>query len=331
MFGGYPSFVRLPRALAAKRALGPLWPLVSPAAGVLMPERLRHRWRHFARTNGSFVDAYRVQRGFVLPDELNDLAGPALRDAGVWREACGALDAAERALLAPLGAEAPQASVARLESRLYLESQLLRDVDVMAMAHGLEVRVPFVDHELLDTVWPELGRHPSLLRRKRLLFETLERPLPEAIVGRPKQGFTLPFADWMRGELAPVVQDGLGQLERGGWIAKAPPRGSGTTGNRAPCTGAGRGGSACSVISRAGRRIIRSRCLLKPPALEERLPLSAASPPTPAARLQTPCREPREHRDDHRHRTLGRVTATRSAPASCGRSASCCTSSSGAT
>jgi len=223
MFGGYPSFVRLPRALAAKRAIGPFWPLVSPAAGAFMPERLRHRWRHFARTNGSFVDAYRVQRGFVLPDELEGLAGPALKDAGVWREACGELADAERTLLAPLGAEAPQASVARLESRLYLESQLLRDVDVMAMAHGLEVRVPFVDHDLLDAVWPELGRHPSLVRGKRLLFETLDRPLPAAVVDRPKQGFTLPFADWMRGELAPVVQDGLGQLARDGWIAKDVP------------------------------------------------------------------------------------------------------------
>jgi asparagine synthase (glutamine-hydrolysing) len=223
MFGGYRSFIRLPRALAARRASGPLWPLVAPGAGAFMPKRLRHRWRHFARTDGSFVDAYRVQRGFVLPEELDDLAGPALRDAGVWREACGELEAAERALLAPLGAEAPQASVARLESRLYLESQLLRDVDVMAMAHGLEVRVPFVDHELLKTVWPEVGRHPSLLRGKRLLFETLDRPLPGTIVGRPKQGFTLPFAAWMRGELAPVVQDGLRQLERGGWIAKDVP------------------------------------------------------------------------------------------------------------
>ena len=54
--------------------------------------------------------------------------------------------------------------IARLESRLYLGSQLLRDVDVMAMAHGLEVRVPFVDHELVGTVWPELAFHASLVR-----------------------------------------------------------------------------------------------------------------------------------------------------------------------
>ena len=121
------------------------------------------------------------------------------------------------------GAETPQASVARLESRLYLESQLLRDLDVMSMAHGLEVRVPFVDHELLGAVWPELGRHPSLLRHKRLLFDTLERRLPPAIVRQRKQSFTLPFARWMGGELAPTVHDGLRRLADRGWILPDAP------------------------------------------------------------------------------------------------------------
>src|SRR5262249_58754564 len=107
-----------------------------------------------------------------------EIAGPALRDGGVWRDAREEVDAAERMLLAPSGPESPHASVARLESRLYLQSQLLRDIDVMAMAHGLEVRVPFVDHVLLPTVLPRLGIHPRLLRGKRLLHESLERPLP---------------------------------------------------------------------------------------------------------------------------------------------------------
>ena len=48
------------------------------------------------------------------------------------------------------GASSPEGNVARLETRIYLGSQLLRDLDVMSMAHGLEVRVPFVDHVLLD-------------------------------------------------------------------------------------------------------------------------------------------------------------------------------------
>ena len=108
---------------------------------------------------------------------------------------------------------------------MYLGSQLLRDLDVMSMAHGLEVRVPFVDHELAARVWPALAAYPDLMHGKRLLHETLERPLPAAIVDHPKQGFTLPFARWMRGELAPVVHDGLRRLAARGWItAEAPSR-----------------------------------------------------------------------------------------------------------
>ena len=106
---------------------------------------------------------------------------------------------------------------------MYLGSQLLRDLDVMSMAHGLEVRVPFVDHELALHVWPALAWHPDLMRGKRLLHESLERPLPDAIVHRPKQGFTLPFARWMNGELAPIVHDGLRRLAADGWIASGAP------------------------------------------------------------------------------------------------------------
>ena len=226
VFGGYPSFTRLPRAMAAKRLAGPLWPAIGPLAGVVMPERLRARWRHFASTNGSFSEAYRVQRGFLLPDEVRAIAGPALRDAR-WREAVDEVRDAEHTLLDASSSdrEAPAATVARLETRMYLGSQLLRDLDVMSMAHALEVRVPFVDHELIARVWPGLGQHPDLMRGKRLLHDTLERPLPGAIVNHPKQGFTLPFARWMRGDLAPLVHDGLQRLADSGWItADAPDR-----------------------------------------------------------------------------------------------------------
>jgi len=91
------------------------------------------------------------------------------------------------------------------------------------MAHALEVRVPFVDHELISRVWPSLGLHPRLMRGKRLLHEGLALPLPAAIVTQPKQGFTLPFARWMRGDLAPVVRDGLQRLASAGWIAAEAP------------------------------------------------------------------------------------------------------------
>jgi asparagine synthase (glutamine-hydrolysing) len=129
----------------------------------------------------------------------------------------------EQLLLGARGPERPTASIARLESRLYMQAQLLRDLDVMSMTQGLEVRVPFVDYELVAAVWPELGRHPSLRAGKFLLHSTLPRPLPAAVVEAPKQGFTLPFARWMRAELAPFVQDGMSALARHGWIAPDGP------------------------------------------------------------------------------------------------------------
>jgi asparagine synthase (glutamine-hydrolysing) len=226
LFGGYPSFARLPRAMAIKRLTAPLWPALGPLTAPLMPERLRARWRHFASSNGSWVEAYRVQRGFLLPEEVNAMAGPALREGGRWRETVETVRETEHALLAPISSpsgERPQATVARLESRMYLASQLLRDLDAMSMAHALEVRVPFVDHQLVENVWPELAFHPDLLQGKQLLSGTLERQLPDAVVHHPKQGFTLPFERWMNADLAPVVQDGLHRLAESGWITSGTP------------------------------------------------------------------------------------------------------------
>jgi asparagine synthase (glutamine-hydrolysing) len=223
LFGGYPSFTRVPRATAARRTIGPLWPAVAPVAGWFLPERLGARWRHFAAADGGLVESYRVQRGFLMPEELSALAGPALADEAESGDAAARIAAVERERLEPHGQEQAVASIARMETRFYLESQLLRDIDAMSMAHGLEVRVPFVDHELLDAVWPELGFHPGMLTHKQLLHGTLARPLPEAIVQRPKQGFILPFERWLAGDLAPAVRDGLDRLAAGGWIRQDAP------------------------------------------------------------------------------------------------------------
>ena len=223
LFGGYPSFTRVPLAAAARQTIGPLWPAVAPLGRLLLPRRLGARWRHFAAADGGLVESYRVQRGFLMPEELDALAGPALKDDAGWADASARVDAVERERLQPNGDEQPVASIARLESRLYLESQLLRDIDAMSMAHGLEVRVPFVDHEVVAAVWPELGFHPSLITHKLLLHDTLALPLPAEIVQRPKQGFILPFEQWLTGDLAPAVRDGLDQLAAGGWIRRDAP------------------------------------------------------------------------------------------------------------
>jgi asparagine synthase (glutamine-hydrolysing) len=216
LFGGYRSFTRLPQAVRLKRAAGATVPAIGPVVARVLPERLSERWRQFAAGNGKIDGAYRTQRGLFMPRELDRVAGAAIRDR--WASATSRVAESEAALFR--GASSTlEGDVARLETRGYLGSQLLRDIDVMSMAHGLEVRVPFVDHQLLESVWPDLGDFPALMRNKRLLHETLARPLPHDAVDRPKQGFTLPFATWMRGELQPFVRDGIAYLEAQQWIA----------------------------------------------------------------------------------------------------------------
>jgi asparagine synthase (glutamine-hydrolysing) len=103
------------------------------------------------------------------------------------------------------------ARISYAESRTYLHDVLLRDTDQMTMAHGLEVRVPLLDHRLIEYVMrvPDVYKRPRGIP-KRLLVESLDGLLPREIVRRPKQGFVLPFELWMRGELRKFCEERLG-------------------------------------------------------------------------------------------------------------------------
>jgi len=106
--------------------------------------------------------------------------------------------------------------VSYLESRCYMLNTLLRDSDSMSMAHGLEVRVPLIDHHLarqlinLPGSWKLNAGTP-----KPLLVHALRGELPDEIVHRPKRGFTLPFAHWLRGALRPAIEDAFAKIDDG--------------------------------------------------------------------------------------------------------------------
>ena len=96
----------------------------------------------------------------------------------------------------PASAEASDGDrISALELQRYLRNQLLRDADVMSMAWGLELRVPFLDATVFDT----LRRIPAALRLragKRLLTAAVPE-VPEWIVNQPKRGFLLPIERWL--------------------------------------------------------------------------------------------------------------------------------------
>jgi asparagine synthase (glutamine-hydrolysing) len=93
------------------------------------------------------------------------------------------------------------------ELRTYMADVLLRDSDVMSMAHSLELRVPFIDAPFVQWLWAQPARFKRGGSTKAALTEALRDLLPADIRRRPKRGFTLPFAVWMRRELKPFLGD----------------------------------------------------------------------------------------------------------------------------
>ncbi len=89
--------------------------------------------------------------------------------------------------------------VSYLECNFYMLGQLLKDTDAMSMWHSIEVRVPFLDRDLIKAVHSissdiKFGHAQS----KYLLIESFRDVLPREIWDRKKQGFTLPFVTWMK-------------------------------------------------------------------------------------------------------------------------------------
>nr|WP_276279667.1 asparagine synthase (glutamine-hydrolyzing) [Halorussus sp. DT72] len=175
-----------------------------------MPRPVREqRHAHLARrtleiANGDPVEQYsrfichatgeqleRVWDGPVPDDELAQLRDAFARSDGPTR-----LD-----------------RVTHVDLQTYLPDDLLVKVDRASMAHSLEVRSPFLDHEVVEFA----ARIPSKYKWRRgegkwILKRAFEDLLPEKVLTRSKQGFGVPINEWFRGELREFARDNLDSL-----------------------------------------------------------------------------------------------------------------------
>jgi asparagine synthase (glutamine-hydrolysing) len=105
------------------------------------------------------------------------------------------------------------AAVSCMEMQSYMVNTLLRDTDSMSMAHSLEVRVPFLNHRLVEFV-TSLPQQMKLRKGvpKALLVAALGDLLPDEVVNQRKRGFNFPWAEWLRGPLRERIENGLTEL-----------------------------------------------------------------------------------------------------------------------
>ncbi|MBF0416764.1 MAG: amidotransferase 1, exosortase A system-associated [Magnetococcales bacterium] len=186
----YPKLDWAPRFLRARntlRSLGTDWVGAALQAVEIMPVEIR--------------------QGLYTEQARRDLQGFDTRQ--IWR--AYAADAPEH----------PLSRVQYLDLKGFLAGRVLVKVDRASMAHGLEVRAPLLDYQLVEWIAglpPEWKLHNGI--GKYLLKQAMRPVLPEEILWRPKQGFNLPLVAWTRGVLAGRLRDSafVETLAATGWF-----------------------------------------------------------------------------------------------------------------
>ncbi|PCI48667.1 MAG: asparagine synthetase B [Alphaproteobacteria bacterium] len=108
------------------------------------------------------------------------------------------------------GSDDPLSVLQYIDIKTYLVGDILTKVDRASMAHSLEVRVPLLDHELVEWI-ATLPSHFKLQggEGKYIFKKSLEGRLPNDILYRPKMGFGVPLGKWFRGELKQSIRDSV--------------------------------------------------------------------------------------------------------------------------
>lgn len=197
LFGGYHTFQRVPTILEWGNAMNRL-PTLRVWMGRLLertlPSSPLRRMGSFLEGPPTIESAYQTVRGVFTPAEASLLCRHYLGDQVLFG----------KTTVDPLiSGVSSQDAVAQLEIERYMRNQLLRDSDVFSMAFSLELRVPFVDRQLVESA-ARIPADRRLRKGKRLLVEAVPE-IPSWVVDRKKQGFVFPFANWMRAEWRTIL------------------------------------------------------------------------------------------------------------------------------
>jgi len=209
LFGGYPSFRQIPRMVKLFSRL-PRFSIPEKTLNFISASVLNRftspKYTGLFNYGATWSGAYLLRRGLYMPWELPDVL-----DADMAREGWNTLKTMCMLEQTVKKNTNQHLKVAALELNWYLRNQLLRDADWAGMAHSLEIRVPFVDFPLLQTIAGMAHDHHA--PTKHNMAQTPSKSLPSEIFQRSKTGFTVPIRKWL------LEMSGVSCNERGlrGW------------------------------------------------------------------------------------------------------------------
>ncbi|MFN5621627.1 MAG: asparagine synthase (glutamine-hydrolyzing) [Flavobacteriales bacterium] len=208
VFAGYDVFKRM-KALEQKAWLNLAPKVLRKSAGALLRSiKPSVATEKLALALGSDrmdpEHLYPLTRQILFEDDIQRLTHSSTNIENVVKTLSASIFSSDLPLLS---------KVSVMEMETYMQNTLLRDADQMSMAHALEIRVPFLDHRLVEYVLgvSDTIKYPHT--PKELLTSSVGDLIPREIIDRPKMGFTFPWALWMRSELKTFCETQLQALQ----------------------------------------------------------------------------------------------------------------------
>jgi len=208
VFGGYPIFERIKKTQKSRNFIPWNWIpntsakfLLSKKWNGVQVDRVMHLLATKEMSNSDVFQSDRVVNGNETLSELFLNAETAHYENKLveWRDN---------------GKEFVYSSISEAEMKGYMSHVLLRDGDQMSMANGLEVRVPFLDHNLIELVMNIPDQFKRGVHPKQLLIDIFKDEVPMEVYNRKKQGFAFPWALWMQHDLRDFCQEGMDSLKQ---------------------------------------------------------------------------------------------------------------------
>ncbi len=185
--------------------LGPLWNILPKSRHAPLSNKVRQLSRFASGAKLSSRDRYWLWAGYAKETTAGKLLSEESRQKSFQD-----YEARKSALLQSLPMKESMNDILRTDMSLVLSNDMLTKVDMMSMANSLEVRVPFLDVEVVNFLFslPDEFKIDGQMRKK-ILQDSFRDVLPPALYNRSKKGFDIPLLKWLRREMKSTLKDDL--------------------------------------------------------------------------------------------------------------------------